>query len=704
MMTKASTLALRLYAVVLVGFAVSVGPVHAQQRFGPGPYQFVKAERVTVAAEDICVLQPGPAVPDSEIAPRMSLRGPQAPTFEQAATFEVQYEGFDGEEGQQARVAFQRAVDIWARHVASEVPIKIRASFEEQDPGVLGSARPFSQWFLIEDGAGDVDCTDPAENEPCTIFPDALADALLGENVVLLNEDPSDDGDPDIEAFFSSEASWYYGTGEPGPNQFDFTSVVLHELGHGLGFYGSMSVENADADPALEGVWPFRTNNVGLPPAVYDLFAEDGQSGSLVDEDVYPNPSEPLADVLRGGSLFFGALPATRQALGGERPELYAPADWSQGSSYSHLDDGTYPAGDDDALMTPRIGFREVIDRPGAITCGMFRDMGWPMGPACLALLQSDLLFVDAVLLDEGQLEIGWQLAPDSDKDLFRVQRRAFPPGSLGGDQACAVAEGTPDPQFETVRTFRAGDGTGAGGNTFQYTTGDLGVGCYDFRLLLVEEGSGASLPIPLMSDPFRVGLLPGAGDEVLDVTFEREGFEAAISWQVPPPTEGLSYGHFRVQRCLTGTCTEDSGFETIEVIAGASGTQTAEVDLLGPGDYAFRLLMEVIDADTGARYFVRGDVVDVSQEFTGAYALSAPYPNPVVTRAQLTLTTKTRQTAVVEVYNALGQRVLERRVRLAPRQPETVELGAGRLASGVYFVRVSGDGFAATRQFVVVR
>ncbi len=52
-------------------------------------------------------------------------------------------------------------------------------------------------------------------------------------------------------------------------------------------------------------------------------------------------------------------------------------ASFQIGSSYVHLDENTYPAGDLNSLMTPTLGFAEVIHTPGPITLGTLTDMGW---------------------------------------------------------------------------------------------------------------------------------------------------------------------------------------------------------------------------------------------------------------------------------------------------------------------------------------
>ena len=44
----------------------------------------------------------------------------------------------------------------------------------------------------------------------------------------------------------SSSEDWYFGLdGRPGEDQFDFVSVVLHEIGHGLGFYDSFKIDES---------------------------------------------------------------------------------------------------------------------------------------------------------------------------------------------------------------------------------------------------------------------------------------------------------------------------------------------------------------------------------------------------------------------------------------------------------------------------
>jgi hypothetical protein len=150
-------------------------------------------------------------------------------------------------------------------------------------------------------------------------------------------------------------------------------TVVLHELGHGLGFGGSMRVGSSCGSGM--GCWGLGTGY----PFTYDRFAENGSEQSLLNTSLFPNPSAALAAQLTGNNIYFDG-PATRAANNNQRAKLYAPGTWQQGSSYSHLDE--IYNNTQNALMTYSVGAAESIHSPGPIMLGMFEDMGWTMGTA----------------------------------------------------------------------------------------------------------------------------------------------------------------------------------------------------------------------------------------------------------------------------------------------------------------------------------
>ena len=274
---------------------------------------------------------------------------PPMPNHPATATFVVTYNGFTP----QAQAAFQHAVDIWSSILVSSVPIHVTANWTALGPGVLGSA-----------GAASIYRDFPNAPQAGTWYNVALAEKLAGTDLNLTT-------DPDIVANFSSAVpNWYLGIdGNTPPGDFDLVTVVLHELGHGLTFIGSMDVTTG------QGSWGGGT----AYPFIYDRFSENGLSQSLLNTTLFPNPSVALATQLQSNSVFFTG-PQAIAANGGTPPPLYAPSSWEQGSSFSHLDEATYPAGDPNSLMTPALDMAEAIHDPGPVALGMFRDMGWTTG------------------------------------------------------------------------------------------------------------------------------------------------------------------------------------------------------------------------------------------------------------------------------------------------------------------------------------
>ena len=277
--------------------------------------------------------------------------------------FAVTYTGFTDE----ARAAFQYAVDVWDSLIRSPVPIKIDATFTdlggyEDEKIILGAARPAS-WK----SPGSLDLW----------FVDALADKRAGRDLT--------DGKPDIITRFNSheDVSWYFGTdGNTPADKMDFVSAVLHEIGHGLGFSSFARQENFSTfsvgrfSPSA-GRGELRSGSPELPQ-IYDFFVVNGSETTITS---FPDPSTHLLGQFTSNNLFWNGGKGI-EANGGVRPQLYAPSKWYQGSSYAHLDEVTFPAGDANSLMTPGFDRQEAIHNPGPITLGIFEDMGWTINNA----------------------------------------------------------------------------------------------------------------------------------------------------------------------------------------------------------------------------------------------------------------------------------------------------------------------------------
>lgn len=246
-----------------------------------------------------------------------------------------------------AKAAFDAAANIWGASLDSNVPIVIEACWTSLPPGVLGHAGALS-YHRNFDNAPRTD----------TWYPASLANALAGTDLFP--------GLQDMSIAYSSGfvSSFYYGTdGNVPANRYDFETIVLHEITHGLGFSGSMSVASGI------GSWGY-----GGSPDAYDHFTQDQAANSLTNTAIYANPSTMLGSALTSGNVFFNGTQANA-ANGGQRVKLHAPAAWIDGSSYSHLDDVFN--GTENALMTYSLSLGESLHNPGTVTTGILQDLGW---------------------------------------------------------------------------------------------------------------------------------------------------------------------------------------------------------------------------------------------------------------------------------------------------------------------------------------
>lgn len=265
--------------------------------------------------------------------------------------------------------AFEYTLGIWEEHLQSSVPVRIEATWRELDGDVLGSAGPTR---IAKIGAA---------GESDTWYSIAQASAMTSTDIVGQNNDVEFDIVVNINCAFSD---WYFGEdANPPQDQIDFVTVLLHEIGHGIGFIGSM---RADEDVAV-AQWGFGDSDDALSPIIYDRFVEDGRNTSVLNENVYPNESEVLYEAVTGRfeGLFFDGMDANNVNF--DTPvRLYAPFPWQGGSSYSHVDEETF-RNTENSLMRPRLDRQFAIHTPGPVTCGMLSDMGWPLGPSCFELI-----------------------------------------------------------------------------------------------------------------------------------------------------------------------------------------------------------------------------------------------------------------------------------------------------------------------------
>lgn len=249
------------------------------------------------------------------------------------------------------------AANVWAQYLRSDVPIHVTVDWGDRgDERLLASAGP---GLILRGFEGARDSV--------TWYPVALAEAIFGEPY------SSGPDTADIVVSINSTANWAYQTeGRIPRSRTDLATVILHELGHGLGFFSSIQTEG-------DSISGDTTAQLGLGEEgfniIYDEFLQTPSGLSLSDTSLFANPSPELLLAIID-RLRFGGENAVAQN-GDTLVPLFAPETFDIGSSVSHLDEGTYPSGTVNALMTPSLASGEVIREPGPLTLGLLEDIGW---------------------------------------------------------------------------------------------------------------------------------------------------------------------------------------------------------------------------------------------------------------------------------------------------------------------------------------
>lgn len=359
----------------------------------PASAQIIEAENMIIApapeSGQICILDPAGYDEHVRISAAEMRAKYNVNQTTSSANFDIEYINSCGGQvwPQQARNAIERAFEIWSTHLSSSVPIRIEANWIALAENTLGSAGPTNIVQFTPEEASFL------RAEPNTWYTIAQASAMSGDDLVT----QFNSGHDIVMNINCQWDSWYFGTdANPPTGQIDLVSVVLHEIGHGIGFLGSMSANNE----TLQGSYGFgSTNN----PIIYDRFTEDGGGTGLLNASEFPNPSNSLYLALTGqlGGVFFDGNNANL-VNGGDRVRLYAPSEWNGGSSYSHLDQNTY-TDTESALMRPRIPSAFAIHSPGPVFCGMLGDWGWPLGSECLDLVAAE---ASIIVRNEDNLEL----------------------------------------------------------------------------------------------------------------------------------------------------------------------------------------------------------------------------------------------------------------------------------------------------------
>ena len=265
-----------------------------------------------------------------------------------------------------ARAAVQAAIDVWSENFSSTVPVTVNVSWGRASSyGILAAASAKSNFANF-----------PNAPDKTLYYAAALANALTGNDL--------DPNNPELEITISSDAPWYYGVdGKCPPKSFDLVSVILHEMGHGLGFISGSYYDEYSGYGRVDLPTPF------------DAYAQLPDGRRLAD---MPSPSIETGKALTAPLYWSGENGI--KANNGIKPPLFTPSIYEPGSSVSHLDERTFSQAGANRVMTPNLDSGEVFHLPGSLLLAMFDDMrlkppagvayGTPQPPQNVKALVSD--------------------------------------------------------------------------------------------------------------------------------------------------------------------------------------------------------------------------------------------------------------------------------------------------------------------------
>jgi len=237
----------------------------------------------------------------------------------------------------QQRTATEYALELWSEQLAGTVPIDINVTFlNMNNPNILGGS--YTQPNFLDDGTY-------FPQYPNTWYSSAQWNQIVGYDATTQR---------DIRIEMNTQFGFYFGL-DGNTSGFDYITIILHEVTHGLGFFPLCG---------SNGAYLYGNN-----PGIFDRQLYQGTIGNICLTDL---TQTQRAALVTSRNLYAGRPGSYLLAANsGNRVKMYAPSPWQSGSSVSHWDLGqTFQNFMQYAYQYPLHTFNT---RKIAI----LRDMGW---------------------------------------------------------------------------------------------------------------------------------------------------------------------------------------------------------------------------------------------------------------------------------------------------------------------------------------
>jgi hypothetical protein len=578
--------------------------------------------------------------------------------------------------GDQRLYLFQYAANIWGGILPSTVPILVRSQFASQTcnatSGVLGSAGPVT-----------IHANFPGAEFAGTWYHAALANKLNGADLDATN--------PDINATFNSNLDlatclggigWYYGTDGLEGTAVELLPVLLHEMGHGLGFSTTTSGTSGNYNSGL--------------PGLFDRFMLDVASGLHWNQNT---AAQRVASAISGTGLVWDgpAGDAAAAAFLAHRPRMLVNAPGGIAGSY----------GCNHAAFGP-----QVYSVTGNVV--LVQDAVAPTGDGCDAIVNAAAISGNIALIDRGTCTFVVKAGAAQAAGAIAV--------IIANNAAGAIAPGGADPTI-TIPVIGI---TQADGNTLKANLG-LGVNVtLDLDPVLLAGADPAGRPFMYTPNPFQSGssvshfdvsetpnalMEPAINNDLHDSVDMTDDVFNDLGWfGRPTPTllanftavgngDGIlvrwqfsdlaDVGAITLQRSRT----LDGPWSPISTELGRDGDMTTALDR---------------NVEPATLYYYRLNVMDRSGAFSnygltsaqlegvadGGLFFARPVPNPTTQGTAFSFRLSQPEFVRLTVVDATGRVVRELQNAMMPagshsRMWDGNDAGSQRVAPGVYFANL---------------
>jgi hypothetical protein len=454
--------------------------------------------------------------------------------------------------GAQRLIAFQAAADIWGALVSSSVPIRVGAQMTpltcNATSAILGSAGPVSFFrdFVGAPVAG-------------TWYASALANALAKTDLDAVQDDINANFNSNIgTAGCLTTSGWYYGLdSNPPAGKIDFVTVLVHEMGHGLGFLTLVDLASGAKALGFNDTFMRFLERHGAAPADYPSMSNAQRVAASIDTG---NLHWVGANV-RAAS---GLLTAGKV---GDHVRMYAPNPSQPGSSVSHWDTAATP----NQIMEP--SYTQPLHAP-ILERALFRDIGWSLtsrmdyngdgksdmlwrytkGSLAMWLMNGASVLQTANL---GIVPTGWSIAGtgnfngDGQRDiLWRDASGAVAVWLMNGATVLQTANLGNVPAAWTLARTSDFDGDGKSDLLWRHTSGNVALWLMNGSTVLQTANLG-NVPLSWTI----AGASDFNGDGKNDILWRNNGGNAAI-WLMNGATvlQAASLGNVPVAWTIAGT------------------------------------------------------------------------------------------------------------------------------------------------------